>query len=85
MVKLQAVTVKKQMQEIVFRSQQPNLGAEQAEKNAIGFNLDVDGEYGDEEFRRFLAIEFRNRLDGVVTFGKLDKPNCIKNCWQVFT
>ena len=28
-------------------------GAEQAEKNAIGFNPDVDGEYGDEEFRRF--------------------------------
>ena len=55
-----------------------NLGAEQAEKNAIGFNHDVDGEYGDEEFRRFFAPEFRNRLDGVVTFGKLDKPIVLK-------
>ena len=41
---------------------------------------DVDGDYGDEEFRRF-APEFRNRLDGVVTSRKLDKPNYVKNCW----
>ena len=55
-----------------------NLGAEQAEKNTIGFNQDVNGDYGDEEFKRFFAPEFRNRLDGVVTFGKLDKPISIK-------
>ena len=55
-----------------------NLGAEQAERNAIGFSHDVDGDYGDEEFRRFFAPEFRNRLDGVVTFGKLDKPIMLK-------
>ena len=55
-----------------------NLGAEQAEKNTIGFNQNAEGDYGDEEFKRFFAPEFRNRLDGVVTFGKLDKPISIK-------
>ena len=55
-----------------------NLGAAQAEKNTIGFNDDVDQVYGDEEFKRFFAPEFRNRLDGVVTFGKLDKPIMMK-------
>jgi len=55
-----------------------NLGATQAEKNTIGFNDNFDNEYEDEEFKRFFAPEFRNRLDGVVTFGKLDKPISIK-------
>ena len=55
-----------------------NLGAEQAEKNTIGFSQDFDQDYGDEEFKRFFAPEFRNRLDGVVTFGKLDKAISIK-------
>jgi len=55
-----------------------NLGAEQAEKNTIGFSQDLAGDYGDEEFKRFFAPEFRNRLDGVVTFGKLEKPIMLK-------
>jgi len=55
-----------------------NLGAEQTEKNAIGFNQDMDFEYQDEEFKRFFAPEFRNRLDGVVVFDKLDKPIMLK-------
>ena len=55
-----------------------NLGAEQAEKNTIGFNQEHDMDYGDEEFKRFFAPEFRNRLDGVVVFGKLDKPIMLK-------
>ena len=55
-----------------------NLGAEQAEKNTIGFSQDMDLDYGDEEFKRFFAPEFRNRLDGVVVFGKLDKPIMLK-------
>ena len=55
-----------------------NLGAEQAEKNTIGFSQDLTGDYGDEEFKRFFAPEFRNRLDGVVTFGKLEKPIMLK-------
>lgn len=55
-----------------------NLGATQAEKNTIGFADNFETEYEDEEFKRFFAPEFRNRLDGVVTFGKLDKPISIK-------
>ena len=55
-----------------------NLGAEQAEKNTIGFTQELDMDYGDEEFKRFFAPEFRNRLDGVVVFGKLDKPIMLK-------
>ncbi len=55
-----------------------NLGAEQAEKNSIGFSHDSEGNYGDEEFKRFFAPEFRNRLDGVVTFGKLDHNIMLK-------
>ena len=35
-----------------------NLGAEQAEKNTIGFSQALDGDYGDEEFKRFFAPEF---------------------------
>ena len=55
-----------------------NLGAEQAEKNAIGFNQDSDMDYEDTELKRFFAPEFRNRLDGVIAFGKLDKYVMIK-------
>ena len=55
-----------------------NLGAEQAEKNAIGFNQDSDMDYEDTELKRFFAPEFRNRLDGVIAFGKLDKNVMIK-------
>ncbi len=55
-----------------------NLGAEQAEKNAIGFNQDLDVDYEDTELKRFFAPEFRNRLDGVIAFGKLEKNIMIK-------
>ena len=55
-----------------------NLGAEQAEKNAIGFNQDADMDYEDTELKRYFAPEFRNRLDGVIAFGKLDKNVMIK-------
>lgn len=55
-----------------------NLGAADAERNSIGFgslekesdpNGAVDG---------FFAPEFRNRLDGIVRFNKLEKPTMIK-------
>ena len=55
-----------------------NLGAEQAEKNAIGFNEDLEVEYEDTELKKFFAPEFRNRLDGVIAFGKLEKNTMIK-------
>ena len=55
-----------------------NLGAEQAEKNAIGFNEDLEMDYEDTELKKFFAPEFRNRLDGVIAFGKLEKNTMIK-------
>ena len=55
-----------------------NLGAVEADKNAIGFNDGEEDEYGDDEFKRFFAPEFRNRLDGVITFNRLGKPVMMK-------
>lgn len=55
-----------------------NLGASDAEKNNVGFgNLEKDGDPKDA-VNRFFAPEFRNRLDGVIKFGKLDQVNMIR-------
>ena len=54
-----------------------NLGAVDAEKNKIGFG-DDDSDYEDKELKRFFAPEFRNRLDGIITFGKLGKEVMMK-------
>ena len=54
-----------------------NLGAAESDRNIIGFgNQDYD--YEDKELKKFFAPEFRNRLDAVVTFGKLSKETMIK-------
>jgi len=55
-----------------------NLGAAQAEKTSIGFGGDEDSGYDDTELKRFFAPEFRNRLDGVITFAKLGKEVMLK-------
>jgi len=55
-----------------------NLGAEQSEKASIGFDPEEEDVYEDEEFNKFFKPEFRNRLDGVITFGSLDKNTMIK-------
>ena len=55
-----------------------NLGAQEAEKNSIGFGDDFDNEYEDTELKKFFAPEFRNRLDGIVTFAKLSKEVMMK-------
>jgi ATP-dependent Clp protease ATP-binding subunit ClpA len=56
-----------------------NLGAKDAEKNIIGFDNDFDADnYEDKELKKFFAPEFRNRLDGVVTFAKLGKEVMMK-------
>ena len=50
-----------------------NLGAADNEKNNIGFSdLDKDGE-DESAVKNFFAPEFRNRLDGIIKFGKLSK------------
>jgi ATP-dependent Clp protease ATP-binding subunit ClpA len=55
-----------------------NLGAAQAEKGTIGFASEESNEYEDTELKRFFAPEFRNRLDGVITFAKLGKEVMLK-------
>jgi ATP-dependent Clp protease ATP-binding subunit ClpA len=55
-----------------------NLGAKEAEKNTIGFGDSFEPEYEDSALKKFFAPEFRNRLDGVITFAKLGKPVMLK-------
>jgi len=54
-----------------------NAGAKDADKNQIGFGSQ-EKEYEDSELKKFFPPEFRNRLDGVITFGKLTKETMIK-------
>jgi ATP-dependent Clp protease ATP-binding subunit ClpA len=54
-----------------------NAGASDAEKNTIGFGTQEQA-YSDKALKKFFAPEFRNRLDAVVTFGKLTKETMIK-------
>jgi ATP-dependent Clp protease ATP-binding subunit ClpA len=55
-----------------------NLGAADAEKNNIGFGDDFEKEYEDGALKKYFAPEFRNRLDGIVTFAKLSKEVMMK-------
>ena len=51
-----------------------NLGASDGEQNAIGFGRSLQKTGTDDEAaKKFFKPEFRNRLDAVVKFGKLDK------------
>lgn len=55
-----------------------NLGASDAERNAVGFgSLERDSDPKDA-VNKFFAPEFRNRLDGVIRFSKLDHSTMIK-------
>lgn len=54
-----------------------NLGAKDSEKNAIGFGDSLERDYTDQELKKYFPPEFRNRLDGVVTFGRLEKTTMI--------
>jgi ATP-dependent Clp protease ATP-binding subunit ClpA len=54
-----------------------NLGAADAEKNSVGFgSLERDSDPKDA-INKFFAPEFRNRLDGIVRFGKLNHATMI--------
>ena len=55
-----------------------NLGARAAEKNNIGFGSALEGQYEDAELKKFFSPEFRNRLDGTITFAKLSKEVMMK-------
>ena len=50
-----------------------NLGARDAERNTIGFGDNDNTTASNEAVKRFFSPEFRNRLDAVVQFNKLDK------------
>jgi len=54
-----------------------NAGAQTAEKNQIGFGTQ-EKEYSDADLKKFLTPEFRNRLDGIITFSKLSKDSMVK-------
>ena len=54
-----------------------NLGAADMERNSIGFgSLEKEGE-DDKAIEAFFPPEFRNRLDAIVKFNKLDKENML--------
>jgi ATP-dependent Clp protease ATP-binding subunit ClpA len=52
-----------------------NLGAKDAERAAIGFSNEERYNDGDDAIKSFFAPEFRNRLDGVIKFNKLNKSS----------
>ena len=55
-----------------------NLGAADAERNNVGFgSLERDSDPKDA-INRFFAPEFRNRLDGIIKFNKLEKTTMTK-------
>ena len=55
-----------------------NLGAADNEKNGVGFgSLEKDGD-PKAAVNKFFAPEFRNRLDGVIKFSKLDQASMVK-------
>jgi len=55
-----------------------NLGAADAEKNSVGFgNIERDFD-PTNAVNTFFAPEFRNRLDGIIKFNKLDQESMTK-------
>ena len=54
-----------------------NAGASDAEKNTIGFGTQ-EKDYSDKDLKKFFTPEFRNRLDGIMTFNKLGKETMTK-------
>jgi ATP-dependent Clp protease ATP-binding subunit ClpA len=55
-----------------------NIGAADAERNAVGFGSLERNDDGKDAINRFFTPEFRNRLDGIIKFGKLDQQTMIK-------
>jgi ATP-dependent Clp protease ATP-binding subunit ClpA len=55
-----------------------NLGAEEMEKNALGFGSYERSGEDDDAVKRFFAPEFRNRLDAIIKFNRLEKETMKK-------
>jgi ATP-dependent Clp protease ATP-binding subunit ClpA len=52
-----------------------NLGAADNERNSIGFGVQEKTGEDDKAVKDFFKPEFRNRLDGIVKFAKLEESN----------
>jgi ATP-dependent Clp protease ATP-binding subunit ClpA len=50
-----------------------NVGAEELDKNSIGFNKSIDSEDNEIEINKMFSPEFRNRLDSIIKFDFLSK------------
>jgi ATP-dependent Clp protease ATP-binding subunit ClpA len=57
---------------VIFTS---NLGAADMEKELIGFTKNDNRDEDTQAINRFFTPEFRNRLDAVIKFNRLDKDN----------
>ena len=57
---------------VIFTS---NLGAAEMEKELIGFTKNETRDEDTQAINKFFTPEFRNRLDAVVKFNRLDKDN----------
>lgn len=55
-----------------------NIGAADAERNAVGFGSLERGGDNKDAINRFFAPEFRNRLDGIIKFDKLEHETMVK-------
>jgi len=55
-----------------------NLGSSDNERNAVGFGNLERGDETDGAINNFFKPEFRNRLDGIIKFGKLDHVTMAK-------
>ena len=55
-----------------------NLGSSDNERNAVGFGNLERGDETDGAINSFFKPEFRNRLDGIIKFGKLDHNTMAK-------
>lgn len=51
-----------------------NLGARDGERNKIGFNNSLNSTASLEAVNKHFTPEFRNRLDAIIEFNRLDKP-----------
>ncbi|MDA9655193.1 AAA family ATPase, partial [Pelagibacteraceae bacterium] len=50
-----------------------NVGAEELDKNSIGFNKSIDSKDNEAEINKMFSPEFRNRLDSIIKFDFLSK------------
>jgi ATP-dependent Clp protease ATP-binding subunit ClpA len=54
-----------------------NLGASDMEKHGIGFGAGYRTDAGEDAIKRWFTPEFRNRLDAIIPFNRLDQQNML--------